>query len=82
MISPVACLMNPALALGISKGLIGSPVFSDYEGLIDGNLSVTGLQTCWTGVLRNHVGGSVTDRNNRFGDPDAGEVAPTGSRAT
>jgi hypothetical protein len=52
-----------------------SPVFSDYEdNSISGKLSVTGLQTCWFGALRDNVGASVRVDGNKFGDPDADEV--------
>jgi hypothetical protein len=55
--------------------LLQSPVFSDYEdNSVGGNLVVTGLQTCWTGILRNNVGGSIIDAKNTFGDPDANEA--------
>ncbi len=52
-----------------------SPVYSDYEDIsVGGNLSVTGLGTCWTGALRDKVGGSITYSNNVMADPDANEV--------
>jgi hypothetical protein len=51
-----------------------SPVFSDFEdNWIVGNLSVDGLSTCWTGALRNHIGGSLSDIGNTWGDPDSNE---------
>ena len=55
--------------------LLQSPVFSDYEdNSVGGNLVVSGLQTCWTGILRNVVRGSIVDAKNTFGDPDANEA--------
>ena len=55
--------------------VLHSPVFSDYENnTIGGDLNVTGLQTCWSGSLRNHVRGDLFDANNTMFDPDAGEV--------
>jgi len=53
----------------------GLPVFSTYEdATVGGNLIVTGLTSCWLGVARAHVGGSVALIYNRLADPDAIEV--------
>ena len=41
---------------------------------IGGNVWVTGVQSCWLGVFRDKVGGSVTFLNNTMADPDADEV--------
>ncbi|MGH9046338.1 MAG: hypothetical protein ACRDVW_03385, partial [Acidimicrobiales bacterium] len=30
--------------------------------------------TCWTGAVRNHIGGSLSDIGNIWGDPDSNEV--------
>ncbi len=61
-------------ATGIFAAL-QSPVFSDFEdNTIGGALTVTGLQTCWLGALRNHVRGNVVDANNTMADPDANEI--------
>jgi hypothetical protein len=50
-------------------------IYSDYEDdTLGGNLEVTGLRTCWIGMLRNKVPGSLVDSNNVFSDPDANEV--------
>ncbi len=55
--------------------VLQSPVFSDYEdNAIGGNFTISGLQTCWLGALRDKVQGSVVDTNNTFADPDADEV--------
>jgi hypothetical protein len=52
-----------------------SPVYSDYEDVsVGGNISVTGLGSCWLGILRVQVGGSLTMSNNVMADPDANEV--------
>lgn len=54
---------------------LGSPVFSDYEdNRLGGNLSVTGLRTCWYGALRNDVRGNFTSSGNIMADPDGDEV--------
>ncbi|HEV3264292.1 MAG TPA: hypothetical protein VG014_02140 [Acidimicrobiales bacterium] len=56
-----------------------SPVYSDYEDdTIGGNISVTGLGSCWMGILRVQVGGSLTMSNNVMADPDANEVLTNG----
>jgi hypothetical protein len=62
------------------------PVFNPYinfpikENLIDGNLTVTGWEGAWFGVLRNTVRGNVTLNQNvgvtigELGTPDSTEV--------
>ncbi len=53
----------------------GPPAYTDYEdNVIRGNASVVGLRTCWSGFIRNWVGGSVTYTDNVLADPDANEV--------
>jgi len=55
--------------------VLKSPVFSDFEdNVIGGYLAVAGLQSCWLGALRNHVGRSVVAVNNTLADPDANEI--------
>jgi hypothetical protein len=55
--------------------LLKSPVFSDYEdNQIGGNLSVSALQSCWFGALRNAVHGNLAALANRMADPDANEI--------
>jgi len=50
-------------------------VYSDYEDVtLGGNLHVTGLRTCWLGMLRNHVPGNLVDSHNTLADPDANET--------
>ncbi len=39
-----------------------------------GDVVIRGLHSCWLGVIRNQVGGSVQLIGNRFGDPDAMEI--------
>jgi hypothetical protein len=52
------------------------PAYSAFEGnTINGRLSVTGYQSCWLGLLRNAVRGTVTVDNNLLADPDAVEIA-------
>jgi len=60
--------------VGIFK-LIGAPVFSDYEDNILGDsVSVTQVHSCWLGLLRNTVFGTLTFSSNKMADPDANEV--------
>ena len=55
--------------------VFGSPVYSDLENsTIHGNVTVTGLQSCWLGNIRDHVGGTVKISNNQLADPDAIEI--------
>ena len=55
--------------------LLQSPVFSDYEdNTISGDLTVTGVHSCYFGGLRDSVKGDLRYTNNSFGDPDASEV--------
>ena len=54
---------------------LGQPVYSDLEdNAIWGNVSVSGLETCWFGALRNQVHGNFSYHGNTYADPDAGEV--------
>jgi hypothetical protein len=50
------------------------PYFDAEDNTVGGNLSITDLQTCWMGALRNHVRGDLVDSNNTMGDPDGDEV--------
>ena len=55
--------------------LFGGPAYSTYEdNRVGGNLTVSGLHSCWFGLFRNTVGGTVRDSYNTFADPDANEV--------
>ena len=52
-----------------------SPVYSDYEdNWVGGNLTVTGLRSCWFGALRNSLRNSALVAGNTMADPDAMEV--------
>lgn len=52
-----------------------SPVYSDYEdSSVAGSLGVTGLRSCWLGVARVRVHGSLTFIKDKLGDPDAIEI--------
>lgn len=51
-------------------------VYSDAEDdVIGGNLTVSGLRSCWFGEFRNIIMGNNTVSKNQFADPDATEVA-------
>jgi hypothetical protein len=51
-------------------------VYSDAEDdVIGGNLTVSGLRSCWFGEFRNIVMGNDTVNLNRFADPDATELS-------
>jgi hypothetical protein len=52
-----------------------SPVYSAYEDSdVHGNISVVGLNSCWLGLTRLHVGGNVRVINDKLADPDAIEI--------
>jgi hypothetical protein len=52
-----------------------TPVYSDFEdATIGGNLTMSGLTSCWLGSLRDQIGGSGTWIANSMGDPDAMEI--------
>jgi hypothetical protein len=51
------------------------PEYTDFEDdSVGGNFTVTGLQTCWMGMVRVQVGGSLTWSDNVASDPDGNEV--------
>ena len=55
--------------------LLKSPPFTDFEDNILGDsVSVTQVHSCWLGLLRNSVHGTLTFSSNKMGDPDANEV--------
>ncbi|HEV7193653.1 MAG TPA: hypothetical protein VGN35_10650 [Jatrophihabitantaceae bacterium] len=57
------------------SNLQGSPDYTDYEdNNVGGSVSVTKVQTCWTGFIRNQVAGSVVWNNNFAYDPDGNEI--------
>ena len=54
---------------------LNSPPFTDAEdNSIGGNLTMTGLRSCWLGALRNSVRGNVFVAGNTMADPDAMEI--------
>ena len=54
---------------------VHAPVFSALEdSSVGGNLTISGLKSCWLGVARVHVKGNATLTNNVLADPDAIEV--------
>jgi len=58
-----------------STGLLGGPFFATvHDSTVGGNVFVSGLRTCWFGLIRTTVGGNVRVTKNRFGDPDANEI--------
>jgi hypothetical protein len=53
-----------------------TPAYTDFEdNVIDGGVSISGMQGCWFGIFRNHVRGGMSVVNNTFADQDAMEVA-------
>ena len=56
--------------------LFDSPVFSVIgEGShVGGNVTITGLTSCWLGVTHSRIEGSVHVLNNQLADPDAIEI--------
>jgi hypothetical protein len=56
-------------------GQDGPPAYSTWEdNTIGRNASVTGVQTCWMGFIRNTVGNNANYSNNVLADPDGNEV--------
>ena len=59
----------------LSASALNSPPYFDAEdNTIGGNLSITELQTCWMGALRNHVRGHVVSSNNTMASTDSDKV--------
>lgn len=53
----------------------GSPQYTDLEdSTIGGNLTVSGVQSCFVASFRNQVGGNVTFSNNVTSDGDGNEL--------
>jgi hypothetical protein len=51
------------------------PQYTDFEdNSIGGNFSMTGVQTCWLGALRDFVGGSINIAGDITSDPDGMEI--------
>ena len=62
----VNCDLNP---------MIQSPNYSTFEdGHVHGNFVIKGVRSCWFGLFRTHVAGSVMIKHNRWADPDADEI--------
>jgi hypothetical protein len=52
-----------------------SPVYSNIEdSTVEGNLTISGMKTCWVGVARVHIAGNATFTNNDLADPDGVEI--------
>jgi len=65
---------NNCINQGIFNEDIGFPQYSGYfDGTIGGSITVTNLTTCWYGIFREHVGGSMTNANIVNNDPDGNE---------
>jgi len=55
--------------------LLKSPNFSTIEDtVVRGNVSFSGIRSCWFGLIRDHLHGSVSVRGNKWADPDADEI--------
>jgi len=51
------------------------PVYSDLEDTtVGGNVRLSGLRSCWLGVIRLDVAGNVSVVNDQLDDPDAIEI--------
>ena len=49
--------------------------YTDVEDTqVNGGISVTGLSTCWLGLIRDAVKGTMSVNDNTMGDPDAIEI--------
>jgi hypothetical protein len=69
----VNCDTNPNLSAAFDGP---SATYTDFEdNTIRGRVSISGLQSCWFGIFRSQVNGSVSITNNTLADPDATEVA-------
>ena len=65
----------PNAHLGSVIGFPGIPAYTTFEGnTITGGLSVSGMQSCWLGLIRNDIRGAVKLQNNTMADPDAMEI--------
>jgi hypothetical protein len=65
----------PSAALAPVAPFPGAPNYFDVEdSQIGGQLSISNLQACWLGTIRDHVNASVSIANNTLADPDAVEV--------
>lgn len=49
--------------------------FSNLEDSnVGGNVTISGLKSCWSGLTRDHIEGNVRVENNQLADPDAIEI--------
>lgn len=54
---------------------IQQPVYSAYEdSTVAGSITIRDLHSCWLGITRTQVGGSVRLTDNHLADPDAIEI--------
>jgi hypothetical protein len=55
--------------------LLPSPVYSSYEdSAVGGSLSIRELRSCWLGVARVHIRGSLSFMRNKLANTDAIEI--------
>ncbi len=55
--------------------LFQSPAFSAYEDMtVAGSVTISNTRSCWMGVNRVQIAGSLTFTNNNLADPDAIEI--------
>ncbi len=53
----------------------GNAPFSDYEdSTVGGNVTISGLHTCWLGLARDKITGNTKINRNDLGDPDGIEI--------
>lgn len=67
----VSCEPNERLA-GLFPG--APPYVLVEDSSVGGSILVSGVQSCWFGIIRDTVRGSVAVSNNSFADPDATEI--------
>lgn len=78
----LSCDPNAAVsgALGLPPVL---PAYSTFEGnKITGGVSVSQMESCWFGFIRNEVSGAVSFQNNKMLDPDAMEFVTNDIRGS
>ncbi len=58
-----------------STALFGGPYFATiHDSYVGGNVVFRDVHSCWFGLIRTKVGGSVTILDNEMGDADAMEI--------
>ncbi len=71
----LSCAPNAALSAAVGIPVAAVPAYSTLENnTVYGGVTVSGLQSCWFGAIRNTVRGTVSVTNNKMADPDANEV--------